>query len=102
MSDVTLDDALFLLSLPRMLRRRTPAIRLCHGRYGFYVERDPETILGRATTRSLRGRGPGVGIIEAARTLTASGAEALFGPRAPPPGAATAAAAASRRRRRKR
>jgi hypothetical protein len=97
-SDVTLDDALFLLSLPRTLRRQTPALRLCHGRHGFYVERDPETILGRPATRSLRTRTrmharaqsrrgrrddsstpvSASSVLTEARALTAADAEALF------------------------
>ena len=49
--DVTLDDALFLLSLPVPLRQTTPTVHLKLGRYGFYVERVSR--LGKVTTRSI-------------------------------------------------
>lgn len=72
LTDVTLDDALFLLSLPRFLKRSTPAVALKHGRYGFYVERDPATPVGRSTTRTVDGG------LAGARALTIAGAEALL------------------------
>ena len=55
LADVTLDDALFLLSLPKFLKR-SMAVALKHGRYGFYVERDPAAIGGAVHDAHRRGR----------------------------------------------
>ena len=76
-ADVSLSDALFLLSLPKVLKLQTPAVTLHHGRHGFFVKREPLTAVGKPTTRTVRGG------LDVAKNMTAARANALLD--APPP-----------------
>ncbi len=53
LENVKLEDAMFLLSLPKLIKSSTPKIYLKHGRYGFYIQQDPLTIVGKPSTRSI-------------------------------------------------
>lgn len=64
--DVAKDDAMFLISLPRILRAGRPSVELCYGRHGFYVKR------GRVT-RTLENQ-----TLAGARAISSSVAAALI------------------------
>jgi DNA topoisomerase I len=53
LENVKLEDAMFLLSLPKLIKSSTPKITLKLGRYGFYIEKDPLTLVGKPSTRSI-------------------------------------------------